>query len=177
MTENDGRLKKAPYAIVILRILLTPAFFFAYMWDFIEIAICIYIVVFVSDIADGRLAKRLESTSSSPLEAYLDPISDFVFVLASFYGFTLRLIYTTWILVVFVFMFFYFFISSNKRKPIYDPVGKYYGTFLITTIGITLLFPLDLIYNGILLAIIVYTLGLAIYRTVFLWMSRIRIAE
>lgn len=165
----DNRLKKAPYTVVILRILLTPAFFYAFLWDFTEIAICLFILALTSDFVDGRLAQKLNTTSSSLFEAYLDPIADFVFVLVSFYAFSIRLIYPTWILVVFVFMFLFFIISSNKRRPLYDPIGKYYGTFLFVTIGITILFPIELTFNGVLLTIIVYTIGLVIYRTVFLW--------
>lgn len=173
MVENDNRVKKSPYLVlVILRVLLTPAFFYAFMWDFTEIAIFLYIAAFTSDIVDGRLAKKQKTILSSPLEGYLDPLADFVLVLTSFYAFSLRQFYPSWILFVFVFMFLFFIISSNKRKPLYDPVGKYYGTFLMAAIGITLFFPIELVYNGVLLFIIAYTIGLVIYRTVFLWKKR-----
>ena len=172
LAKIDDRLKKAPYAIVILRFLLTPVFSIAFLWDFTELAIFLYFAAFASDIIDGYIARKLKTASSSPLEAYLDPMADFVFVLMSFYAFSLRQIYPTWILVVFAFMFLFFIISSNKRKPLYDPVGKYYGTFLIATIGITLLFPMEFVFNSVLLAIIAYTLVLVIYRTIFLWKSR-----
>ncbi len=164
----DSRKEKIPYAIVILRIFLTPLFFFVYMWDLLEAAVLLYLVAFTSDIVDGRIAKRLGTTASSTLEFYLDPIADFVFVLVSFYAFSLKQIYPTLILVVFIFMFSFFIFSSRDRKPIYDPVGKYYGTFLLGVIGITLLFPIVLIYNCLLLSIVVYTLMLVFYRTAFL---------
>jgi len=118
------------------------------------------------------LGKWQKITPSSPLEAYLDPIADFAFVLVSFYAFSLRQFYPSWILFVFVFMFLFFIISSNKREPLYDPLGKYYGTFLLTAIGITLLFPMEVVFNDVLLLIIAYTVGLIIYRTVYLWNSR-----
>lgn len=173
MVENDNRAKRSPYLVlVILRILLTPVFFYAFMLDFTEIAIILYITAFTSDIVDGRLAKMQKTISSSPLEAYLDPIADFVLVLMSFYAFSLRQFYPSWILLVLVFMFLFFIISSNTRKPLYDPVGKYYGTFLMIAIGITLFFPTDIVFNGVLIFIIAYTLGLVIYRSVFLWTNR-----
>jgi len=165
-------MKKSPYVVVFLRILLTPAFFYAFMWDFTEIAVSLYLAAFISDIVDGRLAERQETIPSSPLEAYLDPIADFVLVLVSFYAFSLRQFYPSWILFVFVFMFLFFIISSNKREPVYDPMGKYYGTFLMTTIGITLFFPTELVFNNVLLFIIAYTVSLAIYRTVYLCKNR-----
>jgi phosphatidylglycerophosphate synthase len=171
--EKDDRMKKSQYLIVVaLRFLLTPIFFYAFILDFTEVAIFLYLAAFVSDIADGRLAKRQNAIPSSFLEAYLDPIADFTLILVSFYAFSLREFYPFWVLFVFVLMFLFFVISSNARTPLYDPVGKYYGTFLMTTIGITLLFSMDIIYNGILLSIVTYTLGLVIYRTVFLWKKR-----
>ena len=172
MAEIDNRAKKSPYVVVILRILLAPAFFFAFMWGFTEIAIVLYLVAFASDVVDGRMAKWHKTIPSSPLEAYLDPIADFVLVLLSFYAFSLRQFYPPWILFVFAFMFLFFIISSNRRKPVYDPVGKYYGTFLMTTIGITLCFPIEFVFDSVLLFIIAYTIGLVIYRTVYLWKNR-----
>jgi CDP-diacylglycerol--glycerol-3-phosphate 3-phosphatidyltransferase/cardiolipin synthase len=172
LVEVDTIVKRFPYTVVILRILLTLAFFLVFMWDLTEIAIVLYLAAFASDIVDGVLAKRQKTTSSSPLEAYLDPIADLVLVLMSFYAFSLKQFYPSWILLVFVLMFLFFIVSSNKRKPLYDPVGKYYGTFLMTTIGITLFFPTEPVFNGVLLLIIAYTVGLVIYRTVYLWNSR-----
>ena len=142
------------------------------MWDFTEIAIFLYLAAFASDIVDGFLARRQGIIPSSPLEAYLDPIADFVLIFVSFYAFSLRQFYPSWILSVFVLMFLFFIISSSKREPFYDPVGKYYGTFLMTAIGVTLFFPTELVFNGILLFIMAYTAGLVIYRIAYLWNNR-----
>lgn len=174
MAKIDDRVIQAPYAISILRILLAPAFFCAFMWDFTEMAIILYIAAFASDILDGQLERRQKTASSSALEAYLDPTADFVLVLMSFCAFSLKQIYPAWILVVFVFMFLFFTASSDRRRPLYDPVGKYYGTFLIVTIGVTLFFPTGPASSGVLVLIVAYTLGLVIYRTVFLWKNRTR---
>ncbi len=172
MADIDKSAKKSAFAIVILRILLTPAFFYAFMWDFTEIAVILYLAAFASDIVDGILARRQGIIPSSPVEAYLDPVADFVLIFASFYVFSLKQFYPSWILFVFVLMFLFFIISSSKKEPLYDPVGKYYGTFLMTTIGITLFFPTEPVFNGVLLLIIGYTAGLVIYRAVYLWNNR-----
>jgi phosphatidylglycerophosphate synthase len=172
--EIIDRAMKATYAVVILRILLTPVFFYAFMWNFTGMSIFLYIAAFASGIVDGRLAEREGIILRSTLEAYLDPIADFVFILMSFYAFTLREVFPVWLLVVLVFMFLFFVISSNNREPLYDPVGKYYGVFLMTAIGLTLLFPTDPVSNWVLLLIIAYTLGLVIYRMIFLWRNRMR---
>jgi phosphatidylglycerophosphate synthase len=169
MGEVDAMLKKAPYAIVILRLLLTPAFVYAFILDITAIAFILYIAVFVSDIVDGNIARRLETTSSSALEAYLDPVADFVFVTMSFYAFSLRGFYPTWVLIAIVFMFLLFVTSSKGKKPLYDPVGKYYGTFLVAMIGITLLLPIEFFLEFAKLLIVAYTFVLAIYRLAFVW--------
>ena len=173
MAENNDRLKKIPFAIAFLRILLTPAFFFAFINDLTLIAMILYLAAAISDIVDGRLACWLNIESSSSLEAYLDPLADFVLVIGSFYAFTLRNIYPIWILFVFTLMFLFFIFTSKREKPRYDPLGKYYGIFLIVSIGLTLFFPMEFLYTCILLSIIGYTLVLIFYRTVFLWKNRI----
>ncbi|MGY5878739.1 MAG: CDP-alcohol phosphatidyltransferase family protein [Candidatus Thorarchaeota archaeon] len=172
MPEKNDRLKKIPFAIAFLRIPLTPLFFYAFIIDLTLIAIILYLAAAISDIVDGRLAQWLNIESSSSFEAYLDPLADFVLVIGSFYAFSLKQIYPTWILFVLIFMFLFFILSSNREKPRYDPLGKYYGIFLIVSIGLTLLIPMELLFSSILLSIIGYTLALIIYRTAFLWKYR-----
>lgn len=173
VVEIDGTARKTPYAVSGTRILLAFAFFYAFMVDAAEIAITLYAVAFVSDIVDGRLARKMKTRSLTSVEAYLDPVADFLFVMASFSGFVIREMYPAWILGALVFMFLFFVISSSRKKPCYDPVGKYYGTFLLTTIGVTLLMPHEAILHGILLLITAYTLGLIVYRTFFLYKQHI----
>jgi CDP-diacylglycerol--glycerol-3-phosphate 3-phosphatidyltransferase len=172
LTEIDNRATRSPYILVALRILLSPAFLYAFMLNFTEIAVMLYLAAFISDAADGHLAKWVATTSSSAIEAYLDPVADFVLVLTSFCAFSLRQFYPSWILLAFALMFLFFIISSKRRGPLYDPVGKYYGTFLMTTIGITLFFPIEPVLSGVLLSIVAYTLTLVMYRTFFLWKNR-----
>jgi CDP-diacylglycerol--glycerol-3-phosphate 3-phosphatidyltransferase len=172
LTETDKTAKRSLYVIVIARIFLTPAFFYVFVLGFIEAAILLYLTAFASDIVDGFLARKGSAVSSSPLEAYLDPVADFVLVLTSFYAFTLKEFYPFWILLAIALVFLFFIASSNKRGPVYDPVGKYYGTFLMTTIGITLLFPIELVFGYVLLFISLYSLGLVIYRSIYLWKNR-----
>ena len=40
---------------------------------------------------------------------------------------------------LFMFMFVQFIITSRFKVPIYDPVGKYYGSFLFLTVFISLI--------------------------------------
>lgn len=172
LVETSNRIRKIPFAIAFLRIILTPLFFYAFINDITLIAVVLYLAAVISDIVDGRLAKWLNVTSSSSFEAYLDPLADFVLVIGSFLAFSLRSIYPIWVLVMLIFMFLFFILSSSREKPRYDPLGKYYGIFLIITIGLTLFFPIVFVFNIILLTIVGYTLTLIFYRTVFLWKNR-----
>lgn len=160
---------KVTYAVVVVRILLTPLFFYAFTSGFSETAVLLLIAVFLSDIVDGRLAEREGITIRSTPEAYLDPIADFLFVLVSYYALILREVFPAWILALFVFMFLFFVISSKSREPLYDPLGKYYGVFLMAAVGITLIFPANPVPESVLILIIGYTLALIVYRTRFLW--------
>jgi phosphatidylglycerophosphate synthase len=175
LVEVDAIIRKAPYAVSGIRILLSFAFFFSLMAGAIDMAILFYAIAFVSDIVDGHLARTHKTTSLTPLEAYLDPMADFILVIISFSAFVLGQIYPAWILVVLILMFLFFLASSDRKRPVYDPVGKYYGTLLFTVIGITLLIPLEPILHVVLILIIGYTIGLVIFRTFFLWKQRVQI--
>ncbi len=174
VVEINETARKTPYAVSGIRILLSFAFFYTFMVSAVEIAIVLYAVAFVSDIVDGRLARKMNTKSLTSVEAYLDPVADFMLVIASFSAFVVRQWYPAWILGVLVFMFLFFVISSSRRRPCYDPVGKYYGAFLLTAIGVTLLLPHEAIFHGVLLLITAYTLGLIVYRTFFLWKEHIK---
>lgn len=171
--EIHGTARKTPYAVSGIRILLSFAFFYAFVVGAVDVAIILYAIAFVSDIVDGRLARKMKTRSLTSVEAYLDPAADFILVMASFSAFALREMYPAWILGVLAFMFLFFVISSSRKRPCYDPVGKYYGTFLLTAIGVSLLLPHEAIFHGVILLIVSYTLGLIIYRTFFLWKQHV----
>jgi phosphatidylglycerophosphate synthase len=160
--------RKLPFLIAVLRIVLTLVYFYAYLFEFRTIAIVLFITAILTDIIDGFLAKKLKVTSESTLESYIDAIADFVFVTTAFFAFAISGIYPIWIPIILIIMFLFFVISSKSRKPVYDPIGKYYGSFLLATIGFTLIFPIEIVYNFIFLIFLVYTIILALYRTNFL---------
>jgi CDP-diacylglycerol--glycerol-3-phosphate 3-phosphatidyltransferase/cardiolipin synthase len=170
--HDNNRLRKAPYIVVALRIVLAPLFLYAYLLEFDLFAIAFFIIVALSDIIDGQLAKKLEVTSKSSLEAYSDAVADFVFIITSFFAFVINGIYPFWIPIMLTLMFLFFLLTSNSKYPIYDPIGKYYGSFLVATIGFTLFFPMLLVYNIIFFSIIIYSVVLIFYRTIFLFKSR-----
>ena len=160
--------RKLPFTIAALRIVLTPFYFYAYLFEFRTIAIILFIIATLTDIIDGPLAKKLKVISDSSLEAYIDAIADFVFVTTAFFAFAIAGIYTIWIPIILIIMFLLFVLSSKSRKPLYDPIGKYYGSFLLATIGFTLIFPIEIVYNSIFFIFLIYTIILVLYRIHFL---------
>jgi len=57
-----------------------------------------------------------------------------------------------------VFMFFQFILTSKTKIPVYDPVGKYYGLFLLVIIFITLLSPENSIHSILLILLVIFTI-------------------
>jgi CDP-diacylglycerol--glycerol-3-phosphate 3-phosphatidyltransferase/cardiolipin synthase len=166
---HDGtKLRNVPYIIATLRIVLSPLFFYTCIQNLSIITIGLFITIALTDILDGHIAKILEVTSKSFLESYIDAIADFVFVLTSFFVFAIKGIYPFWLPIIPIVMFLFFAITSNSNRPIYDPIGKYYGSFLFAAIGFTLFFPIVIIYNSIFFCILVYTAVLIVYRSSFL---------
>jgi CDP-diacylglycerol--glycerol-3-phosphate 3-phosphatidyltransferase/cardiolipin synthase len=80
--------------------------------------------------------------------------ADFLCILAAFSAFVIGGLYPFWILLLIVAMFVQFLLTSKRGRPVYDPVGKYYGAFLFTAIGITLAFPNAAVCLGLFITLI-----------------------
>lgn len=90
-------------------------------------------IIILSDSADGYLARRFQATTS--FGAWLDVTADFSVISLAYSALILRGIMPEWVLGLIIFMFLQFILSSlwstkESRNPLYDPVGKAYGTTL-----------------------------------------------
>jgi hypothetical protein len=56
-------------------------------------------------------------------------------------------------------MFGQFVLTSRRARPIYDPVGKYYGVFLVCAVGVTLLLPYAAVRQALLVAILGFSVA------------------
>lgn len=65
-------------------------------------------------------------------------------------------------------MFGQFVLTSRRARPIYDPVGKYYGVFLFCAVGVTLLLPYAAVRQALLVAILGFTVASLTSRALFL---------
>jgi phosphatidylglycerophosphate synthase len=157
--SDTGRVnswrRAIPTGITVLRLPCAIWFFFAYRplqtWT-----LGLLMVAIVTDLLDGYLARRMKVASSCG--AYWDVTADFLFVLAAFAAFVRHGFYPFWILLLMGAMFVQFLLTSRQGRPVYDPVGKYYGTFLFISIGITLVFPSGIVFRVILVSLLGLTL-------------------
>lgn len=149
-------LKQIPSILSSLRIILAIALFQTYLNEMILTSIIIFIIALSTDYLDGFTARKLGAATN--YGAYLDTVADFILITTIFLAFIITGIYPYWILILIMFMFIQFILTSGTKKPIYDPIGKYYGAFLFASAGITLILPLILplsYFTSILLVLIV----------------------
>lgn len=164
--------RRLPFIIALFRILVAPVFSYFIINSWVELSISLYLVVAASDILDGYMARRYSIEAISAIEAFLDPMADFVFVMVSFIAFSYKQYYPSVLVAVFLVMFLFFILTSKRNEPIYDPLGKYYGIFLILIIGLTILFPLSPVLDALYLTILCYTVFLVIFRITFIIKQR-----
>jgi CDP-diacylglycerol--glycerol-3-phosphate 3-phosphatidyltransferase/cardiolipin synthase len=149
-------LKQIPSILSSLRIILALALFYTYLNEMVITSIVIFITALYTDYLDGYLARKLDAATN--YGAYLDTVADFILIVTVFLAFIITGIYPYWVLILIIFMFVQFILTSGTKKPIYDPIGKYYGAFLFASAGITLILPLVLplsYFASILLVLIV----------------------
>lgn len=157
-----------PYGFAVLRAFFAPLLFYTFINDLKIWTIALFFFACFTDYFDGYLVRKLDITSPSSLEAYLDATADFIIILTMFFAFSLKHIYPYWILILIGVFFLQFVITSGLESPVYDPVGKYTGLFFFAIIIITLLFPQPIVYNALLIGIIGFTVISVSSRFVFL---------
>ena len=155
-----------PSAVTCLRFIATPLFFYSFSGGQYIISLLIIVFAGVTDILDGYLARRMDSTST--LGAYLDVTADFTLIFVSFLAFVVRGWYDSWVLLLISTLFVVFLASSRLKKPIYDPVGKYLCSFLMGMILLSLLFPQPFLRQILLIILVLLSIISLISRFIFL---------
>ena len=149
-----------------MRVAAAPLFLHTFMSNLTTWTICIFAFACFTDALDGYLVRRL---GISPLlGTYFDATADFLLVMAAFSAFVMERIYPFWTLLLIGSMFAQFIVTSGLRRPLYDPLGKYYGVFLFAAIGVTLVIPKSIVYNAVLVGIVGFTVASVASRAVFL---------
>ena len=153
--------------IIAVRFIAAPLFLYAFVNGLTAWAVGIFIVAVLTDALDGHVARRLGGASPF-LGPYSDAVADFFLVLAAFGAFVIEGLYPFWTLLLIIVMFAQFILTSRLARPIYDPVGKYYGVFLFCAIGVTLVLPYAAVRQAVLVGILGFTAVVVIVRSLFL---------
>ena len=156
-----------PNALSYIRIILSPIFFYTFINNLILISIGILVLAGITDILDGFIARQRGLSSSKG--AYLDVTSDFILIISCFLAFVTIGWYDSLILVLIFLMFILFIGTSGLKKPVYDPVGKYLGAYLMVMIFISLIFPEPVVRQILVILLLIMSLCSIISRlTVFI---------
>jgi CDP-diacylglycerol--glycerol-3-phosphate 3-phosphatidyltransferase/cardiolipin synthase len=153
--------------VIAIRFVAAPLLLYALANDLATWAMRIFLVAVFTDALDGHVARRLGGASPF-LGPYSDAVADLALVMAAFSAFVLKGLYPFWVLLLIVAMFAQFALTSRPGRPIYDPVGKYYGLFLFCAVGVTLILPHAEVCHGVLVLILGFTIASLISRAVFL---------
>jgi phosphatidylglycerophosphate synthase len=170
VTLRQSRWRCLLSVLVVVRAVCAVVVFFGLMRDLNLLATCVFALACVTDLLDGQITKR---TNSSPcLGGYADPAADFLLILGAFSAVGIRDVYPAWTVVVIVLMFLQFVLTSGRQGPLYDPVGKYYGAALFASIAATLLLPEAAVRTTIPLAVLGFTAASVASRSLFLSRQR-----
>ena len=153
--------------LIASRCVAALLFLYTFANDLTAWALCVFLAAVFTDALDGHVARRLGGASPF-LGPYSDAVADFSLVLAAFSAFVLKGLYPFWMLLLIVAMFAQFVLTSRRARPIYDPVGKYYGVFLFCAVGVTLVMPDAAIRRAVSVVILGFTLASLISRARFL---------
>ena len=141
MTFPSPSPGKAPLLLATTRGALSIPLFVAVLDSHTGPSLILLALASASDLLDGLLARSRDAWSASALEAYADPVADMTIVLAGFGALFLRGISPPWIVPLLLIAFLQFVLTSPRRAPLYDPIGKYLGFGLFLILAVVLLFP------------------------------------
>jgi phosphatidylglycerophosphate synthase len=150
--QRWGRLLSA---LIVLRAGCAVVVFYGLISDLRLLATCVFALACVTDLLDGQIVRKM--CISPSLGAYADPTADFLLILGAFSAFVINGLYPVWAVVVIVLMYLQFVLTSGRRGPLYDPVGKYYGAALFGTVILTLLSDSLTIRNAVLAGVALCT--------------------
>ena len=97
-----------PNTITLLRLIAIPHLIYSFNYLSMFVTFSIFLVAIISDLVDGYVARKISSTSK--IGAYLDVIVDFIFITGMYFFFSVKGIYSPWLLLVIVFVFVQFII-------------------------------------------------------------------
>ena len=157
-----------PWVITSVRIISLLVLIQWFNHEINNMGILLFLVASSSDFFDGYIARKLDVTSN--LGSYFDVIVDFIFIFGIFAVFVQKRLYPLWLLALIVLVFIQFIVTNVcVKKLIYDPIGRWYGSFLYCALGLSLIFPEPLVYDLVTIGIMSATVASLLSRTLFFW--------
>lgn len=154
-----------PNSLTLARFLLALIIFYGIIKHFFLFSIVALVFAFITDALDGYLARKFNCTTDRG--AYLDVTADFVLIFSCFSAYFLLGWYDPLVLILIMIIFILFVVTSGSKKPVYDPMGKYLGTYLMGMIFITLILPEPIIRQILLMILILISLFSIFSRLLF----------
>lgn len=145
-----------------------PVIAFFFLKDQRLWAIGVLLLAVSSDYLDGLVARQFKIISSSAFWAYLDSLADFTVVLTAYTGFVVAHVYPPWVLLLPSVYYLQFLLSSGRRIPRYDPLGKYAGLIFDAAIFVTICCPQPIVALLLLVMATGYTIFSMLSRVIFL---------
>ncbi|QUH22723.1 CDP-alcohol phosphatidyltransferase family protein [Methanobacterium alkalithermotolerans] len=158
--------KKLPHILSLLRIAAAPVWAYLFLNGLYIYSIILFIMAICTDFLDGYLARKLNLSSNKG--AYLDVTADFIFISTCFLGMGIKGWYPLLLPLILLVMFSLFIMSSTLKKLIYDPAGKFFGSFLMIVIFLSLIFPYSLLWDILLILVLAIASLSLFYRFRFL---------
>lgn len=167
--------KYIPSAITALRIAAAPLFYYVFSRSACGTAFLVFILAAGTDILDGYTARKLKAVSNAG--AYLDVAADLILIVVVFTAFFIRAWYCWMLLFPILIPFIAFIASSGFRRPIYDPVGKYMGAFLMGMIVLSLLLPHPMVRKGLSVILLIFCVISLSGRIIYLYKLRNKVPQ
>lgn len=167
--------KYLPSAITTLRIAAAPLFYYVFSRSTCGLALLVFLLAAGTDILDGYTARKLKAVSNAG--AYLDVAADLILILVVFLAFFIKAWYCWMLLLPILVPFIVFAASSGIKRPIYDPVGKYFGAFLMGMIVLSLLLPHPMVRKGLSVILLIFCVISLSGRIMYLYKLRNKIPQ
>ncbi|SCG84856.1 CDP-alcohol phosphatidyltransferase family protein [Methanobacterium congolense] len=156
-----------PSGISSTRFLIAPVFVFTFFKGLYSLSIIIFAFACFTDFLDGYVARKMVVTSNAG--AYMDVAADFVIIMACFSAYVFVGWYDPLVLLLIITMFSLFIATSGLETPVYDPVGKYLGAFLMGMVVISLLLPQTFVRHILMISLIIFCLSSIVSRLFFFY--------
>jgi len=161
-----------PNSFTLLRLFALPHLIWSFNHQITFAVYGLFLFSIGSDLADGYISRKLGANSK--FGANLDTGVDFIFINGMYLVFILNGFYSAWLMVLIIFMFVQFLMTNHYlKKTLYDPIGKYYGSLLFGGIGLTLLYPTQIMYNIVTIGIIISTLAAIFSRLLYFHKTKV----